>query len=198
MMKLEMMPLSQLLMKAHPENPKDHDIPSLIDSFQRWGFTSPPGIDEVTQVMIAGHGRCEALEIMRKRGDAPPKNIEERGTEWMVPVVRGLEFANEDERDAYIIADNQNVMAGGWKFDILGATIQRLRANDPDGNPFAGLGFQEIELNSLLGQAPIEAPDGGMDPEATEGNEPSGDDKKPRTEITARIECPHCGKMFDR
>lgn len=197
-MKIEMMRLSQLLSMAHKRNPKDHDIDSLEQSFVRFGFTAAPTIDEATQVMVAGHGRCEALERMRSAGKAPPDGIVEKGTEWMVPVVRGVSFKSEHERDAYVIADNQNVMAGGWKFDVLAELIGEL---EHEGG-FAGLGFQEIELNSLLNRGAPDEPDGGMDPEATDSNAPSsgdGDgDKKGRTEITARIECPHCGKMIER
>lgn len=190
--RLEAMPLSLLLKMAHKRNPKDHHLDSLIESFLRFGFKAFPTIDEATQVMVAGHGRCEALEIMRTRGQAPPENIVEEGTEWMVPVVRGQSFKSERERDAFVIADNQQVMAGGWKFEILSELIGGLK----DDGGFAGLGFEEIELNALLGQHQVEAPDDGDDPEDRDGNKPSGN--KGRTEITARIECPSCGHKFER
>lgn len=192
-MRIEMMPLSLLLAMAHPKNPKDHDIDSLISAFERFGFKAPPSIDEITQVMVAGHGRCEALERMRTTGKPPPDGIEERGTEWLVPVVRGMEFKSERERDAYVIADNQQVMAGGWRFEVLSELIGQLR----DDGGFAGLGFEEIELNALLGQYNEGDPSGGEDPEATEGNKPDGNNKG-RTEIKATIECPHCGGKIER
>lgn len=196
-MRIEMMPLSLLLTMAHKKNPKDHDIDSLIDSFVRFGFKAPPSIDEVTQVMVAGHGRCEALERMRTTARQPPQGIEERGTEWFVPVIRGLEFQSERERDAYVIADNQQVMAGGWRFEVLSELIGQLR----DDGGFSGLGFEEIELNALLGQYNEGDPSGGMDPEATDGNDPGGGgegNNKGRTEIKATIVCPHCGGKFER
>lgn len=189
------MPLSQLLAMAHPKNPKDHDIESLIAAFVRFGFKAPPSIDEVTMTMVAGHGRCEALERMRTTAQSPPDGIEEKGTEWLVPVVRGMEFKSERERDAYVIADNQQVMAGGWRFEVLSELIGQLR----DDGGFSGLGFEEIELNALLGQYNEGDPSGGMDPEANEGNDP-GDSgtNKGRTQITARIECPNCKHTFER
>lgn len=195
-MKIENMPLSQLLKMAHQKNPKDHDIDSLRASFRRFGFTAPPTIDEVTQTMVAGHGRCEALELIRTAGEPPPDGIVEKGTEWLVPVVRGVSFKSETERDAYVIADNQNVMAGGWKFDVLADLMKSL-----DGNGgFEGLGFQEIELNALLQRGAPEEPDGGMDPEATDGNDPGDGDgkKKPRVEMKVTVECPECGHKFER
>lgn len=197
-LRLEMMPLSELTKMAHQRNPKDHDIDSLIDSFKRFGFTAAPTIDEATMVMVAGHGRCEALAKMRNNLEEPPPGIGLDGIEWLVPVMRGISFASERERDAYVIADNQNVMAGGWKFDVLAQLVGELKA---DGG-FAGLGFQEIELNALLGQLPPEAPDNGMDPEAngsSSSNRPDPNDgSRGRTEITARIECPKCGHMIER
>lgn len=193
-MRIEMMPLSQLLAMAHPRNPKDHDIDSLIASFVRFGFRAAPSIDDGSETMVAGHGRCEALERMRTKGQSPPDGIEERGTEWWVPVVRGLEFKSERERDAYVIADNQQVMAGGWRFEVLSELISEL--NGSEGG-LEGLGFAEIELNALLGQHALTDPDDGVDPEANgTDNTPNGN--KGRTEITARIECPSCGHKFER
>jgi hypothetical protein len=80
-MRIEMMPLSQLLKMRHPKNPKDHAIPDLVASFVRFGFKAAPTIDEPTQVLVAGHGRCEALEHMRATAMPPPDGVEERGTE---------------------------------------------------------------------------------------------------------------------
>lgn len=194
-MRIEKMRLSELLKMAHKRNPKDHDIDSLMASFKRFGFTAAPTIDEATYVMVAGHGRCEALAKMRNNLEEPPAGVELDGIEWLVPVVRGVSFKSEKERDAYVIADNQNVMAGGWKFDLLAQIIGELK----DDGGYGGLGFAEIELNALLGQFKDETPSGGMDPEATEGNRPDPNNaNRGRTEITARIECPKCGHMIER
>lgn len=195
-MRIEMMPLSELTKMAHKRNPKDHDLDSLIASFKRFGFKAAPTIDEASQVMVAGHGRCEALAKMRQALDAPPEGVRIDGIEWLVPVVRGLDFKSERERDAYVIADNQNVMAGGWRFDLLSTMIGELR----DDGGFEGLGFEKIELDALLGQLPQEGPDDGFDPEVDRTDPPRGgvNPDKARTEITARIECPHCGKMIER
>lgn len=195
-MRIEMVPLAELLAMRHQRNPKEHDLESLTASFKRFGFTAAPTIDEATQTMVAGHGRCEALELMRTKAMSPPAGVEERGTTWFVPVVRGVTFKSERERDAYVIADNQNVMAGGWKFDVLAQLVGELK----DDGGFDGLGFEEIELNALLGQLPPETPSNGFDPEASEGNSPRGGDgdNRGRTQITARVECPNCKHVFER
>ena len=70
--RIEKMALRSLLAIAHEGNPKDHDIEEILTSFKRFGFVAFPTIDERTQVMVAGHGRCEALEQLRAAGLPPP------------------------------------------------------------------------------------------------------------------------------
>jgi len=180
--RFESMKLSDCLAMAHERNPKEHNIQSLIAAFQRFGFVAFPTIDESTLTMVAGHGRCRALEVMRARGDAPPSGITAIEQAWSLPVVRGIRFRSKRERDAYVIADNQQVIAGGWKFDLLSELIREL--NSDDG--LQGLGFEEIELSALLGQREAEDPSDGVDPEA--GDRPEG----------ASFRCPHCGEVIER
>ncbi len=185
--RFEKIPLSQCMAMAHQKNPKDHDVDALIASFARFGFKAYPSIDEATQVMVSGHGRCEALSRLRSEGKSPPIGISEVGTEWMVPVIRGLSFSSESERDAWVLADNQHVMAGGWHFDLLADMLHDLK----DGDGLDGLGFETVEIDSILGNYVAESADDGVDPEdkSTDG---------PRTMITATVECPSCGHMFER
>lgn len=186
------MPLSELLAMAHPNNPKEHDLDALSDSFVRFGFVAYPTIDEATSTMAAGHGRCLALARIRNAGAAPPRGVEERGMEWWVPVVRGVSFKSATERDAYVLADNQHVMAGGWKFDVLADMLRQLKESE-DG--FSGLGFETVEIDSLLGNyIADEPPDDGFDPE----QRTRGDGDRPTTQITATITCPNCKHTFQR
>lgn len=131
----------------HKKNPKEHSIPDLVASIKRWGFVAPPTIDEGTQILVAGHGRCEALESMRAARVAVPMGIgiNERG-EWLVPVLRGIEFENEVERDAYLVADNANTMRAGWA-DNVGDFLRELQ---DAGASFEGIGIEHDELEELL------------------------------------------------
>lgn len=143
-MQIEEMMLSEALSRAHTKNPKEHDIEALILSFVRFGFKAAPTIDETSGVMVAGHGRCIGLETMRTRGMPPPSGIRttiaESGHEvWWVPVVRGVSFESDSERDAFVIADNQHVINGGWNLDALTEMLGGL-----DG--FDGLGFEAADL----------------------------------------------------
>jgi hypothetical protein len=144
-MRIEMMQLSALLAMRHRKNPKAHDLDDLRGSFIRFGFTSPPMIDESTQVMVAGHGRCEALEMMRTKGEPPPTGIVEHGTSWMVPVIRDVSFKSERERDAYLVADNQLSIGPGWSDDALADMLGEFEESELDG-----LGFSADELADLL------------------------------------------------
>lgn len=163
-MHIEMMPLTTLLAMEFRLNPKEHAVDDLRESFIRFGFIAPPTIDEGTQVMVAGHGRCKTLAIMREGFDPPPKRIElGDGGEWLVPVLRGIKFDNEEERDAYVIADNRLVMAGGLKLDTLSELLADIRAraaakadgagSDPEraaDRATSALGFERSELDGLL------------------------------------------------
>ncbi len=190
--RIEKLALSKCLAIAHKRNPKAHDIESLVAGFRRFGFVAFPTIDEASGVMVAGHGRCEALESMRVTGQHPPAGIDEVGTEWMLPVIRGVSFASESERDAYLIADNQLTLAGGWRFEALSEMLGELEGE----GGFAGLGFQAPELESLLGQYTEPAPG---EPDGTRVElDAAPEPKRGRTEITARIQCPHCGEMIER
>ena len=84
--------------KKHPED----QIEKLKDSIQEFGFISPCLIDEQNRI-IAGHGRVEAAKQL--------------GLET-VPCVY-VEGLTEEQRRAYIIADNRLTELGGWDMDIV-------------------------------------------------------------------------------
>ena len=88
--RIEQMPLDELMTRTHPKNPKRHDVTQLVRSLERFGFTQPVLLDERTGKIAAGHGRVEALSLMRSDEDAAPEGITvKRDAGWAVPVVRG-------------------------------------------------------------------------------------------------------------
>lgn len=148
-MRVELMSLDELLKLRHLGNPKAHDIAALASSFRRFGFVAPPTIDEATNTLVAGHGRCEALATMRDAGEDAPDGIEAvevtpDNDEWYIPVIRDVSFRSSAERDAYLIADNAHVMRGGWDANALQAMLADLRESTEDA--FDGLGFDESDL----------------------------------------------------
>jgi len=146
-LRLEPMKLSLCLAMAHKKNPKEHRLQDLITSFLRFGFVAFPTIDEMTEVMVAGHGRCLALDQMRKSRMPPPAGVSIDGDEWLLPVIRGISFKNEGERDAYLLADNEHVIASGWDPDARAALIRDLVAHD---TLLDGLAIDADELAELL------------------------------------------------
>lgn len=103
-----------------PRNPKAHDLEKIKESFRRFGFVLPLVEDASTGQLVAGHGRLEALLGMQQDREPAPGRIEvDEVGHWLVPVVVGQAFASEDEAEAYLLADNRLVEAGGWDYTKL-------------------------------------------------------------------------------
>lgn len=144
---IEYVPLDELM--GWERNPKDHDLPSIQKSIKRFGFTSPVLVDERTKRIVAGHGRVDSLRALQSSGEAPPLRvvISDDGR-WLVPVLRGISFNSDSEVEAYLVADNQLTIAGGWDESKLGAILQDLEKLG-DG-AFEGLGFEQAEIDAIL------------------------------------------------
>lgn len=174
--RVEHIALDTCVAMAHKKNPKEHDVPALAASFVRFGFIALPTIDEKTQVMVTGHGRCKALVAMKAEGAAPPSGVRVRDDgEWMVPIMRGISFENDRERDAYVIADNQHTINGGWNIDQLSSLLAEIRIDGVEGFGLEGIGFDAVELGSLLSQ--FNEPE--KKPEPPAGETPAAGDPKP-------------------
>jgi len=126
-------------------NPKDHDIGVVIHSIKRFGFTSPLIRNESNEQLVAGHGRLEALIKMYKAEYSLPKGIlkDEDGM-WLVPVITGLNFENEEEALTYLIADNKLTEMGGWDQQTLLSILDSIK-DDLDG-----VGFDESDIQALF------------------------------------------------
>jgi len=143
--RVEYMALSELL--RAPRNPKHHDIDAVLDSFSRFGFVNPVIRDERTGRLVAGHGRLDALQQAKAAGQKPPEGIREVSDEWYLPVVRGVEFENEAEAEAYLVADNQTTLLGGWNDADLAAILSEHAATT---RGLTGMGFDIGDLDKLL------------------------------------------------
>ena len=99
-------------LKPYENNPRTHSeaqIDRLVRSLKEFGFTNPVLIDKNLNV-VAGHGRLLAAEIL---------NLEK------LPTI-SLEHLTEDQRKAYVIADNQLALASGWDDDLLQSELASL------------------------------------------------------------------------
>jgi len=153
--RLEWVDLGEL--RPAERNAKDHDLGLLVQSIRRFGFVAPFLVDEGTGRLVAGHGRAEALAVMRNAGEAPPRGVREQDGRWLVPVVRGLEFGSEAEALAYLVADNRATEAGGWNEAELAEVLAELEREVG----LLGVGFDQEDLEELLRRLHGEAPEAG-------------------------------------
>ena len=128
-------------------NVKDHDIGSIHESMNRFGFTSPLLLNETTGKLVAGHGRIEALKQKMQFKEPVPANIQvdDESGEWLVPVIRGVAFKNDDEAQAYLLADNRLVELGGWNTTALIEELEQLAEN----SSLQGTGFDDADIQSM-------------------------------------------------
>lgn len=161
--------LADLVARHHPDNYKLHDVDGIIASIQRHGFTAPPTIDDTTGKLVAGHGRTKALSKMKADGMPVPKRItvDEDTGEWLVPTLH-LEFADDEERDAYLIADNQLGAAGGVDEQKLGAMLAKFKRPDLKSMGFTRGAYDSLmskfkaEPSTMLDQDELEKIDSGV------------------------------------
>jgi hypothetical protein len=130
-----------------PRNPKLHSAEDIQGSIARFGYVQPIVVDERTGRIVAGHGRLDALMALRAGGKQAPSRVavDPESGEWLVPVLRGVGFADEREAEAYLLADNRTVELGGWDEAELGAMLDGLREA---GTPV--LGWDAAEIARLI------------------------------------------------
>jgi len=109
--------------RTHSES----QVKQIAASIKEFGFTNPILVDEDNGI-IAGHGRLLAAEILELA---------------KVPTIT-LSGLTDEQRRAYIIADNKLALNAGWDFELLQIELEKL----PD---FTITGFSETEINQILG-----------------------------------------------
>lgn len=114
----EMVEVPTTSLRPYDRNAKKHpqeQIEKIKNSIEEFGFISPCLIDKENNI-IAGHGRVEAAR--------------ELGMET-VPCVY-IEGLTEEQRRAYIIADNRLTELGGWDMDLVNQELDELAASGFD------------------------------------------------------------------
>jgi ParB-like chromosome segregation protein Spo0J len=137
--RLEYWPLERLV--PYARNARTHtpaQIAKIAASIREFGFTNPILVDGASGI-IAGHARLAAA---RQLGMSE------------VPVIE-LTHLTEDQKRAYILADNRLALEAGWDVEILSGEIAELKAVAFD---IALTGFDPQELVSFLAK-----PAGGPD-----------------------------------
>ncbi|MNM87947.1 DNA methylase [compost metagenome] len=125
-------------------------IEQIKASLRQFGWTNPAltAGDE----LLAGHGRLEAATQLWAAGET----IASCPVPGEVPTV-DLSHLSEDERRAYILADNKLAENAGWDVDLLALELADLR---DEGFDLSLTGFDAGELAELLDPQPP-GPGGG-------------------------------------
>jgi DNA modification methylase len=129
--KIELIDAAKLIPYArNSRTHSDDQVQQIASSIKEFGFTNPILISE-TDDIIAGHGRLLAAKFL---------GITE------VPCIR-LAHLNEQQRKAYVIADNKLALNAGWDDELLALELGELKDAEFDLNL---TGFSEDELANLL------------------------------------------------
>jgi hypothetical protein len=130
-MKIEKISIDKI--KMYENNAKEHpnwQIEKLSETIKKIGYRSPIVVDE-NNMILAGHGRYMALKKLGYRD---------------VQVIRHTDLTEEDKK-AYMIADNQYTLNTSFNMEILRQEIEELESVDFDTSL---LGFDEIELQEIM------------------------------------------------
>lgn len=154
--RIEMWPLEKLNPYANnPRTHSDEQISQLAASFIQFGMVNPLLVDSEAG-LIAGHGRLEAAKLI---------GLKE------VPVIV-LDHLTEDQKRAYVIADNKLAENAGWDKALLAQELEKLMENEFD----IGLtGFSDDEIAQLLSNAEDDLADGFDESEGEEDNSEEAD-----------------------
>lgn len=137
-------------------NPKQHSLDLIEESIVRFGFTIPLLVDENSQRIVAGHGRLKALRRLKTKNKKAPSGVSVLDSgEWTVPVLRGIQFSDESEAQAYLLADNRTTEAGGWDEIALSEMLSDLN----EKRLLVGVGWNSDELDALLDKVGMATPE---------------------------------------
>ena len=128
MRRYENVPINEL--KPYKNNARTHNekqIEKIANSIQEFGFINPVLIDS-DYVIIAGHGRVKGAEKL-----------------GMVEVpCLFVEDLTEEQKRAYIIADNKLALDAGWDYDLLKIELEELDDLDFD---ISLTGFDDFDFD---------------------------------------------------
>ncbi len=154
-------------LRRHPSNSRTHNasqIAQIAASIEQFGFTVPIIVDE-TGTVLAGHGRLAAAELLKLD---------------TVPCVK-VEGLSDEQKRAYLIADNKIAANASWNEDLLKIELAGLKEA---GFEMGLTGFGEHELAELFTDRAAKAIKG-----ATELN--------PADYDNFAHACPKCGFEFN-
>lgn len=173
--RIELWPTARLVPYAkNPRTHSDEQVRQIAKSMVEFGFTNPILVDSASGI-IAGHGRLKAAQQL---------NLAQ------VPVIL-LDHLTEDQKRAYVIADNRLAEQSGWDYELLKYEIRELQAAAFD---LDAIGFSDEELLAI---------DLGLDQEAAAKEDEEGADAAYTQKVVTPIyepgeSCPEVRELWDR
>lgn len=163
------LPLDDLT--AADTNPKKHDLHEIAASIRRHGYADPGVLDQRTGKLVGGHGRADALRLLRDRGESPadwpcarPNVYVDVDGRWWAPVST-TETSDDGEAEALLVALNSGDRSG-WDSHGLAELLDGIRQRDPEIG-LIGTGYDSSDVDKLLAsiaQDSPELPEGDTDP----------------------------------
>ncbi len=134
-------------MKVWVKNPRKNDGPPVehVEAcIRRFGFINPIVIWRARGRMVAGHTR---LKAMQKILTAEPKFVPKGAPGPGLVRVIFHDFLNEDEANAYAVADNKTGELASFDEVMLAAQLADMRTRNVS---MVGMGFQDWQLTKML------------------------------------------------
>lgn len=132
------LPIGEL--ETYAGNPRTHapaQVRQIAKSIRAFGFINPVLIDKDNQ-LIAGHGRLLAAQQLGLN---------------IIPCIR-IEHLTEDEKRAYLLADNKLAENASWDPDLLRVELSFLSSIDVDVDvELTGFSMPEIDQLLTIGEA---------------------------------------------
>ncbi|MFI9847563.1 hypothetical protein ACIHFD_61850 [Nonomuraea sp. NPDC051941] len=152
------MPLPEIARAVR--NPKEHDLPAIRKSIEKFGCTVAGELDERTGRLVAGHGRLLVLDEMASEGKSPPEGVKvaDDGT-WLPPILRGWSTRSDADAEGYLIANNRTPERGGWDHGMLADMLADIGAADEE--LLAATGYDMADVDELMPSEPEQAPPSG-------------------------------------
>ena len=116
--------------KNNARTHSEEQIVKIVNSIKQFGFINPVLVDGKLNI-ISGHGRVLAAEKMKLK-EVPCLFIED---------------LTEEQKRAYIIADNRLALDAGWDEDLLKMELEELKNLDID---LSITGFDINEIDDIL------------------------------------------------
>ncbi|MEV0236894.1 hypothetical protein [Nonomuraea sp. NPDC050786] len=155
---IEYLPLPEIARAVR--NPKEHDLPTIRKSIQKWGCTLAGELDDRTGRLVAGHGRLLVLEELVADGASPPEGVKigDDGV-WLVPILRGWSSRSDADAEGYLVANNSTSERGGWDRGLLADMLTDIGAADEE--LLAATGYDLGDVDDLAPADPVQPPPSG-------------------------------------